>query len=184
MSSTLIHHRTGDCRVLSKTSVCTLQKIEERPYGAEKDLPHISVRERRRLEIRVSRNIVRFRTPNVEIGNPPVFKGTRDVWCPEDLLIGALNACLMLTFLYQMQRRQLEVVAYESSAQGTLEHHDGKHRVTRILVQPRISLKSGDDVEAAREAIKDTVDACMISNSILAAVQVDPQFNALLKPAR
>lgn len=87
-------------------------------------------------------------------------------------------------FLYQMQRRQLEVVAYESSAQGTLEHRDGKHRVTRILVQPRISLKSGDDVEAAREAIKDTVDACMISNSILAAVLVDPQFNTLLKPAR
>jgi organic hydroperoxide reductase OsmC/OhrA len=121
--------------------------------------------------------------PTVEIGNPPVFKGSGDVWCPEDLLIGALNACLMLTFLYQMQRRKLEVVAYESSAQGTLEHRDGKHRVTRILVQPRISLKSGDDVEAAREAIKDTVDACMISNSILAAVQVDPQFNALLKPA-
>ncbi len=77
--------------------------------------------------------------PTVEIGNPPAFKGTADVWCPEDLLIGALNACLMLTFLYQMRRRQLEVLAYESSAQGTLEHRDGKHRVTRITVQPRIS---------------------------------------------
>ena len=33
--------------------------------------------------------------PNVEVGNPPVFKGTPDVWCPEDLLIGALNACLV-----------------------------------------------------------------------------------------
>ena len=39
--------------------------------------------------------------PNVEVGNPPVFKGTPDVWCPEDMLIGALNTCLMLTFLYQ-----------------------------------------------------------------------------------
>ena len=56
--------------------------------------------------------------PNVEVGNPPVFKGTPDVWCPEDMLIGALDACLMLTFLYQMQRRKLEVLAYESSAQG------------------------------------------------------------------
>src|SRR6476646_1118339 len=121
---------------------------------------------------------------NVEIGNPPVFKGTPDVWCPEDLLIGALNACLMLTFLYQMQRRKLEVLAYESSAQGTLEHSNGKHRVTRIVVQPRISLKYGQDIEAAREAIKDTVDSCMISNSILASVQVDPQFDAPLKPAQ
>jgi len=106
------------------------------------------------------------------------------VWCPEDLLIGALNACLMLTFLHQMQRRKLEVLAYESSAQGMLEHRDGKHRVTRITVQPRISLKYGQDIEAAREAIKDTVDSCMISNSILASVQVDPQFDAPLKPAQ
>ena len=93
-------------------------------------------------------------------------------------MIGALNACLMLTFLYQMQRRQLEVVAYESSAQGTLEHRDGKHRVTRILVQPRISLKSRNDMEAAREAMEVTVDEC-----IFATVQVDPQFEAPAKPA-
>ena len=122
--------------------------------------------------------------PDVEVGNPPVFKGTPDVWCPEDLLIGALNACLMLTFLYQMQRRKLEVLAYESRAQGTLEHRDGKHRVTRIVVQPHISLKSSDDMEATREAIKDTVDSCMISNSILADVQMDPQFDAPQRPAQ
>lgn len=121
---------------------------------------------------------------NVAVGNPPAFKGTPDVWCPEDLLIGALNACLMLTFLYQMQRRKLEVLAYESSAQGTLERRDGKHCVTRIVVHPRISLKSGNDMVAAREAIKDTVDSCMISNSILATVQVDPQFDLPLEPAQ
>jgi organic hydroperoxide reductase OsmC/OhrA len=121
---------------------------------------------------------------NIEVGNPPVFKGTPDVWCPEDLLIGALNACLMLTFLYEMQRRKLEVLAYESSGQGTLEHRDGKHRLTRIVVQARISLQSGNDMEAAREAIKDTVDSCMISNSILATVQMDPQFDVPLNPAQ
>ena len=116
--------------------------------------------------------------PTIEIGNPPAFKGTPDVWCPEDLLIGALSACLMLTFLYQMQLRKVAVVEYKSSAQGTLEHKDGKYRVTRIAVQPRISLKSENDLEAARDAIKDAAESCMISNSILATVQLDPQFNA------
>jgi organic hydroperoxide reductase OsmC/OhrA len=70
------------------------------------------------------------------------------------------------------------VVDYESSAQGTLEHKDGKYRVTQIAVQPRISLKSENDVEIAREAIKDAAESCMISNSILATVHLDPQFNA------
>jgi organic hydroperoxide reductase OsmC/OhrA len=90
---------------------------------------------------------------------------------------------LMLTFLYQMQRRKLEVLAYESSAQGTLEHSDGKHRVTRIVVQPRVSLRSEKDIAAAREAIKDTAELCMISNSILAAVQLDPRFEVSLASA-
>lgn len=121
--------------------------------------------------------------PIIGIGNPPAFKGTPDVWCPEDLLIGALNACLMLTFLYQMQLRRLEVVAYESSAQGTLEHSDGKYPFTRIAVRPRISLNSENDIEAARDALKQTVESCMISNSILATVQLEPQFNTLSTPA-
>ncbi len=119
----------------------------------------------------------------IEIGNPPAFKGTPDVWGPEDLLIGALNACLMLTFLYQMQLRKLEVVAYESSAQGTLEHSDGKYRVTRIAVRPRISLKSENDIEAARDALRQTAESCMISNSILAKVHLEPQLNSLSSPA-
>ena len=90
--------------------------------------------------------------PNVEIGTPRYSRELLTCGVPKTV-DWSVERLLMLTFLYQMQRRQLEVVAYESSAQGTLEHHDGKHRVTRILVQPRISLTSGDDVEAAREAI-------------------------------
>jgi hypothetical protein len=50
--------------------------------------------------------------------------------------MGALNACLMLTFLYQTQLRKLEVLAYESSARDTLEQRDGKYRVTQIAVRP------------------------------------------------
>lgn len=118
----------------------------------------------------------------IEIGNPPVFKGTPDVWSPEDLLIGGLNACLMLTFLHQMQRRKLEVLAYESSAQGTLEHLDEKYRVTKIVVRPRVSLKSADDIAAAREAIRETEGLCMISNSILATVRLDPEFDTPSTP--
>jgi hypothetical protein len=50
---------------------------------------------------------------------------------------------------------------------------EGGHCVTRIAVQPRISLKSENDLEAAREAIKDAAESCMISNSILATGTAD-----------
>lgn len=113
----------------------------------------------------------------VAIGNPPAFKGTPDVWCPEDLLIGALNACLMLTFLYQMQLRGLQVVAYESNAQGTLERKDGKYRVTEITVRPQTSVRSDEDLASAREAMKEAAELCMISNSIIATVRLEPTLS-------
>lgn len=114
--------------------------------------------------------------PSLEVGSPPEFKGTPDVWCPEDLLIGALNTCLMLTFLSLAQSKRVEVLGYEANAEGTVEHSDGKFRVTRIKVQPRVRLKSGADTDAAREAMKRTKDVCLITNSILATVDLLPEF--------
>lgn len=83
----------------------------------------------------------------------------------------------MLTFLYQTQLRKLGVVACESSAQGTLERKDGKYRVTEITVRPHITLKCEQDLAPAADVIKETVDLCMISNSILATVRLEPQLD-------
>lgn len=37
--------------------------------------------------------------PHIVVGSPPEFKGQPDVWAPEELLVGSVNTCLMLTFL-------------------------------------------------------------------------------------
>lgn len=112
----------------------------------------------------------------VEIGSPPEFKGTADVWCPEELLIGAVNTCLMLTFLSYAQHRQLEISSYESSAEGTVENVDGKYRVTRITVQPSVSLNRESDIPLAEELFKSAKEGCFISNSVTATVDLAPQF--------
>jgi len=112
----------------------------------------------------------------VEIGSPPEFKGAADVWCPEELLIGAVNTCLMLTFLSFAQHRQLEIAAYESGAEGIVEHADGKYRVTQIRVQPVVSLKRENDIPLAQELFKGAKEGCFISNSVTATVDLTPQF--------
>ena len=43
--------------------------------------------------------------PQMEIGSPPEFKGEPGVWCPEELLVAALNGCLMLTFISLAQSK-------------------------------------------------------------------------------
>ena len=37
--------------------------------------------------------------PNIDVGSPPEFKGEPDIWAPEELLVGSVNTCMMLTFL-------------------------------------------------------------------------------------
>ena len=36
---------------------------------------------------------------HVDVGSPPEFKGQADVWAPEELLVGSVNTCMMLTFI-------------------------------------------------------------------------------------
>lgn len=114
--------------------------------------------------------------PSLEVGSPPEFKGTPDVWCPEDLLIEALNTCLMLTFLALARRKNVEVMAYESTAHGTVENSSGKFRVTHVVVQPRVTLKDEGASAAALTVVQETKEACMVTNSIVATADLVPEF--------
>ena len=114
--------------------------------------------------------------PQMEVGSPPEFKGEPGVWCPEELLVGALNACLMLTFVSLAQNKGVQFVAYESAAEGLLENVDGKYRITEVDVQPSLVLKSQADLDAARTIMDQVEENCFISNSITAKVKLTPQF--------
>jgi organic hydroperoxide reductase OsmC/OhrA len=112
----------------------------------------------------------------IDIGSPPEFKGEPGVWSPEELLVGAVNGCLMLTFIAMAQAKGLEFVAYESAAEGQLENVDGKYRMTEISVQPSVAVKTEADLNAARAIMDHVEENCFISNSVLAEVKVTPQF--------
>jgi peroxiredoxin-like protein len=114
--------------------------------------------------------------PEVDIGSPPEFKGEPGVWSPEELLVASLNACLMLTFVSMAQSKKLEFVSYESEAEGLLENIDGKYRITKISVNPSLTLKSEPDVEVARTIMNKVEENCFISNSITSGVELTPQF--------
>jgi peroxiredoxin-like protein len=119
--------------------------------------------------------------PAVDVGSPPEFKGTADVWCPEEMLVGAVNTCIMLTFLAYAQNRKLELVSYKSHAEGTLEHKDGKYRITHIALHPVILLRAEDHKLMAEQIIKSAKEDCFISNSVTAIVDVSPQFGIELR---
>ena len=114
--------------------------------------------------------------PEMDVGSPPEFKGDLGVWAPEELLVGALNACLMLTFVSFAQNKGIQLLAYESAAEGLLENVDGKYRIVEVSVQPSLVLKSRADVEVAQAIMNEVEENCFISNSIVAKVKLAPQF--------
>jgi organic hydroperoxide reductase OsmC/OhrA len=114
--------------------------------------------------------------PNIVVGSPPEFKGEGDVWAPEELLVGSLNTCLLLTFLSLAQARGLTPVAYESEAEGLLENVEGKYRITEVTVRPRIVVESDIQLELARKTMEGVETHCFISNSITAQVKLTPEF--------
>jgi organic hydroperoxide reductase OsmC/OhrA len=114
--------------------------------------------------------------PGMDVGSPPEFKGEAGVWSPEELLVSAVNACLMLTFVSFAQSKGIEFVAYESPAEGLLENVDGKYRFTEVKVEPSVVLKSEADLEAARANMPEVEPNCFISNSITAKVSFAPRL--------
>jgi organic hydroperoxide reductase OsmC/OhrA len=101
--------------------------------------------------------------PNIVVGSPPDFKGEKDNWAPEELLVGSLNTCMMLTFLSLAQTKGMAPVGYESEAEGLLANVEGKYRITEIMVRPRVIVTSQKELEAARTAMESVEAHCFMA---------------------
>jgi organic hydroperoxide reductase OsmC/OhrA len=113
---------------------------------------------------------------SINVGSPREFKGEPDIWAPEELLVGSVNTCMMLTFLTLAQVKGLTPVRYESEAEGLLENIEGKYRITEVMVRPRVSLKDKAELERAREIMESVEAQCFISNSIKSKVSLAAEF--------
>jgi peroxiredoxin-like protein len=114
----------------------------------------------------------------IKVSTPPEFRGDKNMWSPEELLIGSVNSCIMTAFLYYVQRESLDLLSYESEAEGILQRIEGKFRFSKIDVKPKIVLSSVSEVEKAKSIIELSERNCFISNSIKAEVSVDADIEA------
>lgn len=110
--------------------------------------------------------------PTFRVASPPEFKGEAGVWSPEDLLVQALNACTLSTFISFATKKNLPLVAYSSEAVGTLEFVEGGFRFTKIDVDVTMKLGPGASEADAQKILHDAHGACLISNSLRAKVNV------------
>ena len=107
----------------------------------------------------------------------PDFKGDAALTNPEELLVGALASCHMLTFLAIASKKRLVVDAYDDAAVGVLDTNaEGRRAITRVVLRPRVRFAPGTLVDAATlERMHATAHAnCFIAQSVKAAVTIEP----------
>lgn len=93
------------------------------------------------------------------------FRGDAGLHNPEELLLCALSACHMLSYLAECARAGIVVSAYRDEAIGTMSMAAGRLRFTDVLLRPQVTLAAGDTGRAGALHAR-AHDACFIANSV------------------
>lgn len=102
----------------------------------------------------------------------PAFFGNPARHNPEDLLLAALSACHMMSYLHMATVAGVVVVAYTDHAEAVMATEGkGGHFVEAVL-HPVVTISAESDSAKALAAHDDAHHACFIANSVNFPVRV------------
>lgn len=105
----------------------------------------------------------------------PAFRGDRDRWNPEELVLAALAQCHMMSYLYVAVQRGFTVVDYQDSASASLDvHRDGTGELTGANLRPVVTILEADRVEDAEAAHAEANRLCFVARSVAFPVHHTP----------
>ncbi|HZW53777.1 MAG TPA: OsmC family protein [Candidatus Elarobacter sp.] len=108
----------------------------------------------------------------------PHFLGDAASYNPEDLLVAALSACHLLSYLAECARAGIAVVAYEDDARGEMTLIDGAIRFREVVLHPKVAIADPARIGEA-EALHEKAHAvCFIANSVNFPVRHEPVVTA------
>ncbi len=110
---------------------------------------------------------------SIEIATPPQFpKGVEGVWSPEHLYTGSVGSCFMTTFLSIAENSKLDFESLNIGCKGILEQVEGKLQMTKVELQPVVTIRHAKDHDRAEKILRKSEAACLISNSINSKVEI------------
>jgi organic hydroperoxide reductase OsmC/OhrA len=104
--------------------------------------------------------------PSITGSSDPAFRGDPNLHNPEDMLVLALSACHMLSYLALAALEGLEVTGYEDSARGTMQQEGRGGRFTEVVLRPRVTVAPGSDPTRAEALHEEAHQTCFIANSV------------------
>lgn len=113
--------------------------------------------------------------PDIAASADSAFRGDRNRWNPEDLLVASLSACHKLWYLHYCSVSGVVVTAYEDHAEGSMVmDQSGAGRFTEVVLRPRVTITERSDEGTAVELHEDAHEKCFIANSVNFPVRCEP----------
>lgn len=111
----------------------------------------------------------------ITVATPPEFpNGIPGIWSPEHLFTAAISTCFMTTFLSIAENYKLDFMSFKCSAKGRLETVNGKLLMTEVILEPCVKIHEASVLPLASKVLAKAEAACLISNSVKAAVKMIP----------
>jgi organic hydroperoxide reductase OsmC/OhrA len=127
-------------------------------------------------------HIVMGNGPEYDFSAPPDAHGHAGVFTPEDAYVAAANTCLMMMFLWAVERFRLKLISYECRTEGTKKVElDRTEIFIRLTFMPIIRIASqGEDVAVVEARVRRALQAAqkysLIANSVKSEIVMEPQI--------
>jgi organic hydroperoxide reductase OsmC/OhrA len=125
--------------------------------------------------------------PEMDFSAPPDAQGHPGVFTPEDAFVAAANSCIMLMFIWAVERFKLNLVSYECRAEGTkLIELDRTEVFTHLRFWPVIKIDAGGEepnvvLSRTRRALQSARKYSLIANSVKSEIVIEPKIEILLE---
>ena len=113
--------------------------------------------------------------PDLPADAPLDFDGPGDAWSPEQLLLGAIEACFLLTFRALARASNIEFVSLAVGAEGVVDREEGFTRFTEIVLRPRVTVPAGVDQTRVRRILERAERMCLVSASLRTPIRLEPE---------
>lgn len=105
----------------------------------------------------------------------PSFRGDKQRWNPEELLLASLSACHQLWYLGLCAQAGIVVTAYEDKAEGfMLEEAGGAGQFAAVVLRPYVTISGDANADQALALHHEAHEMCFIARSVNFPVSHEP----------
>jgi organic hydroperoxide reductase OsmC/OhrA len=127
-------------------------------------------------------HIVMGNGPEMDFSAPPDAQGHPGVLTPEDAFVAAANTCIMMMFIWAVERFKLNLISYDCRVEGTkLIELDRTEIFTHLRFWPKIRIDAGSEdskvVEARlKRALQSAQKYSLVANSVKSEIVIEPEI--------